>query len=100
MQEHEENTPEPTLVDLAKQLDLEGMVGFTQTFHEDLRDGFEAVNVERFPWLEELKKAPERCYLFGYGGQRCRWGLFVCIDRSRRTLPGCGSSRLHAPGLV
>ena len=58
MEEPVDNTPEPTLVDLAEQLDMEGMVGFTQTFHQDLHDGFEAITVERFPWLEDLKKAP------------------------------------------
>ena len=28
---------EPTLVDLAERLDTEGMVGFTRSFHDDLR---------------------------------------------------------------
>ncbi len=36
----------------------EGMVGFTRMFHEDLRNGFDAVNEERFPWLGELEQAP------------------------------------------
>ena len=46
-------TPEPTLVDLAERFDNEGMVGFTRMFHEDLRNGFDAVNEERFPWLPQ-----------------------------------------------
>ena len=58
MQDTETEAPEPTLVDLAEQLDVEGMVGFTRTFHQDLREGFQAVTVDRFPWLDDLKKAP------------------------------------------
>ena len=49
---------EPTLVDLAEQLDTEGMIRFTQSFHADLRRGFEAVNLERLPWLDDLRQAP------------------------------------------
>ena len=58
MEHDESNEPEPTLIDLAERLDSQGMVGFTRAFHNDLRQGFDAVNIERFPWLEELKQAP------------------------------------------
>ena len=45
------------------------MVGFTRAFHNDLRQGFDAVNIERFPWLEELKQAPWSGVLcLGMGG--------------------------------
>ena len=68
--EHEpDDAPEPTLVDLAERFDNEGMVGFTRMFHDDLRNGFDAVNEERFPWLSELKQAPWSGVLcLGMGG--------------------------------
>ena len=60
---------EPTLVDLAEQLDTEGMIRFTQSFHADLRRGFEAVNLERLPWLDDLRQAPWSGVLcLGMGG--------------------------------
>ena len=58
MQDTEREAPEPTLADLAEQLDLEGMVGFTRTFHHDLRDGFQAVSVEHFPFLVRGSRHP------------------------------------------
>ena len=42
MDDHETTEAEPTLVDLAERLDTEGMVGFTQRFHDD-RQGFDAI---------------------------------------------------------
>ena len=69
MEHDESNEPEPTLIDLAERLDSQGMVGFTRAFHNDLRQGFDAVNIERFPWLEELKQAPWSGVLcLGMGG--------------------------------
>ena len=60
---------EPTLVDLAERLDTEGMVGFTRAFHDDLRRGFETVNPERYPWMDDLRKAPWSGVLcLGMGG--------------------------------
>ena len=69
MEHTPDSTPEPTLVDLAERLDKEGMVNFTRKFHDDLRQGFDAVNEERFPWLAELKQAPWSGVLcLGMGG--------------------------------
>ena len=64
-----QNDTEPTLIDLAERFDSEGMVGFTRSFHRDLRDGFSSVSVERYPWLEDLRKAPWSGVLcLGMGG--------------------------------
>ena len=64
-----QNETEPTLIDLAERFDSEGMVGFTRSFHRDLRDGFSSVSVERYPWLEDLRKAPWSGVLcLGMGG--------------------------------
>ena len=69
MQSEERTEPEPTLIDLAERFDSEGMVGFTRSFHNDLRDGFSSVNSERYPWLDDLKKAPWSGVLcLGMGG--------------------------------
>ena len=69
MDDHETTEAEPTLVDLAERLDTEGMVGFTQRFHDDLRQGFDAINSERYPWLDDLRKAPWSGVLcLGMGG--------------------------------
>jgi glucose/mannose-6-phosphate isomerase len=69
MMESTESTPEPTLVDLAEQLDQEGMVGHLRQSVHDLRNGFASVNPEHFPWLNELKKAPWSGVLcLGMGG--------------------------------
>ena len=69
MEQAEQNAPEPTLLDLAATLDKEGMIGFTRRFHEDIQNGFDAVNTDLFPWLNDLKKAPWTGILcLGMGG--------------------------------
>ena len=65
MMEHEEDVHEPTLIDLVEQLDSEDVCGFIRTFVDDLRGGYEAVNPERFPWLNDLRRAP--------------WGGVLCL---------------------
>ena len=73
MMEHEEDVHEPTLIDLVEQLDSEGVCGFIRTFVDDLRGGYEAVNPERFPWLNDLRPRPlGRRPLFGHGRKCCR----------------------------
>ena len=84
MEEPVDNTPEPTLVDLAEQLDMEGMVGFTQTFHQDLHDGFEAITVERFP--AEDPKGTGQVICLGMGGSAAG-GEFGCLDRPEGKCP-------------
>ena len=46
----------PSLVELAKALDNEGMVGFTQAFVQDLRQGLDHATPEHFPWIEALSR--------------------------------------------
>ena len=39
---------------IASTLDSEDMIGFTRAFVEDIRRGLNAVNVDRYPWIEEI----------------------------------------------
>ena len=45
-----------SLVDLAKALDNEGMIGYTRAFVDDLRQGLAHATTERFPWIETLSR--------------------------------------------
>ena len=58
MNDEHETVEDLNLADLADRLDSEGMVGFARQTVDDFRQGFEAVNPERFPWLNDLKSAP------------------------------------------
>ena len=42
------------LRELATELDTEDMIGFTRLFVEDIRRGLSIVNLERYPWMEEI----------------------------------------------
>ncbi|HJM55445.1 MAG TPA: SIS domain-containing protein [Poseidonia sp.] len=69
MDEEIEPEQEKNLIDLANQLDSKNMLGYVKAFVEDLEGGFEAVNFEAFPWLEELQKVPWTGVLcLGMGG--------------------------------
>lgn len=94
-----ETEEEPTLVDLIAQLDSEGVCGFIRTFVDDLRAGYEAVNPERFPWLEELRGAPWSGVLcLGMGGSAAGGDFLAALSdqhghcpvvvRRDYTLPG------------
>ena len=39
---------------IASTLDSEDMIGFTRSFVEDIRKGLNAVNIDRYPWIEEI----------------------------------------------
>ena len=90
---------EPTLVDLAERLDTEGMVGFTRAFHDDLRRGFEAVNPERYPWMDDLRKAPWSGVLcLGMGGAP-QVVISRCLTEHEEAAP-CGAPRLQPTRMV
>ena len=60
---------ERNLIDLAQQLDTGNMLGYASAFVEDLRNGFDAVNLEAFPWLKDLQGVPWTGVLcLGMGG--------------------------------
>jgi glucose/mannose-6-phosphate isomerase len=60
---------EKNLVDLAQQLDLGNMFGYLQSFVNDLRGGFTAVNNKQFDWLDKLRSYPWTGVLcLGMGG--------------------------------
>ena len=42
------------LIELATTLDSEDMIGFTRAFVDDIKKGLRGVNLERFPWIEEI----------------------------------------------
>ena len=79
---------EPTLVDLADRLDTEGMVGFTQAFHDDLKHGFEAVNAERYPWLDDLRQAPwSGVICLGMGGSAAGGDFLAALTANEGGCP-------------
>ena len=79
---------EPTLVDLADRYDTEGMVGFTQAFHNDLKHGFEAVNAERYPWLDDLRQAPWSGVLcLGMGGSAAGGDFLAALTANEGGCP-------------
>lgn len=83
MTEHEEEEP-LTLVDLAERLDQQGIVGFVRNLVADLRAGFTAVNTDRFPWLNTLKRAP--------------WSGVLCLGMGGSAAGGDFLSTLSAHG--
>ena len=57
------------LRELATTLDTEDMIGFTRLFVEDIRGGFRSVNLERYPWMEEIGNTEWKGVLaLGMGG--------------------------------
>ena len=53
---NDDNDSKPDILELAKILDTEDMIGFTRAFVKDFQKGLEHVNLERFPWIEEIAK--------------------------------------------
>ena len=49
-----ENNSTSNIIDLAKMLDTEDMIGFTRKFVDDFENGIRCVNIDRFPWLENI----------------------------------------------
>ena len=57
------------LNELAKTLDTEDMIGFTRAFVDDITNGLNAVNSERYPWIDELAKTQwQGVIALGMGG--------------------------------
>lgn len=66
------------LHELATTLDTEDMIGFTRLFVEDIRGGFRSVNLERYPWMEEIGNTEWKGVLaLGMGGSAAG-GDFLC----------------------
>ena len=54
---------------IASTLDSEDMIGFTRSFVEDIRKGLNAVNIDRYPWIEEISSGQWQGVLaLGMGG--------------------------------
>ena len=49
-----ENNSSLDIVELAKMLDSEDMIGFTRKFVDDFEKGLQSVNIELFPWIEDI----------------------------------------------
>ena len=57
------------LIELAATLDSEDMIGFTRAFVDDIKNGLQGVNLERFPWIEEIgSKEWQGVIALGMGG--------------------------------
>lgn len=84
----EQPMDELSLADLANRLDSEGMVGFVRRAVDDLRMGFEAVNSERFPWLDALKNAPWTGVLcLGMGGSAAGGDFLAALTANEGHCP-------------
>lgn len=49
-----DNNSTSNIIELAKMLDTEDMIGFTRKFVDDFENGIRCVNIDRFPWLENI----------------------------------------------
>lgn len=76
------------MASLFAQLDTEGMTSFTRSFVHDLRSGFEAVNSDRFPWIESLKRTPWRSVLcLGMGGSAAGGDFLAALATQQGSVP-------------
>ena len=49
-----ENNSNLDIIELAKMLDTEDMIGFTRKFVDDFEKGIQSISIERFPWIEDI----------------------------------------------
>lgn len=88
MNESAPDDTEPTMASLFEQLDTEGMTGFTRSFVHDLRSGFEAVNNERFPWIEDMKRTRWQGVLcLGMGGSAAGGDFLATLAGLQGSVP-------------
>ena len=73
---------------IASALDSEDMIGFTRAFVEDIRKGFNAVNVDRYPWIEEIGNGQWQGVLaLGMGGSAAGGDFLSCICDLKGSIP-------------
>lgn len=78
----------PDIVELAKILDTEDMIGFTRAFVDDINRGLEHVNLERFPWIEEIAKQKWNGIIcLGMGGSAAGGDFLAALTNLNGKLP-------------
>lgn len=84
----DESNSKPDIVELAKILDTGDIIGFTRSFVDDLKKGFEHVNLERFPWIEEVsKKKWAGIICLGMGGSAAGGDFLAALTNQNGKLP-------------
>ncbi|MCH1539824.1 MAG: SIS domain-containing protein [Candidatus Poseidonia sp.] len=88
MEETTENNEDPSLLDLAEQLDHQGMVGYVQRFVEDMRQGFTAIQDDTMPWLEEIRRQHWNGVLcIGMGGSAAGGDFLASLASHHGSMP-------------
>ncbi len=85
---NDDNDSKPDILELAKILDSEDMIGFTRAFVNDLQKGLEHVNLERFPWIEEIAKQKWNGIIcLGMGGSAAGGDFLSALTNLSGNLP-------------
>lgn len=78
----------PDILELAKILDSEDMIGFTRAFVKDFQKGLEHVNLERFPWIEDIAKQKWNGIIcLGMGGSAAGGDFLAALTNLNGKLP-------------
>ena len=73
---------------IASTLDSEDMIGFTRAFVEDIRRGLNAVNLDRYPWIEEIANGEWQGVLaLGMGGSAAGGDFLSAICDLKGSVP-------------
>ena len=76
------------MVDLAKALDKEGMVGFTRSFVDDLEKGLAHATPELFPWMNDIANTQwEGILCLGMGGSAAGGDFIAALAYFNGKLP-------------
>ena len=85
---NDDNDSKPDILELAKILDTEDMIGFTRAFVKDFQKGLEHVNLERFPWIDEIAKQKwSGIICLGMGGSAAGGDFLSALTNLNGNLP-------------
>ena len=85
---NDDNDSKPDILELAKILDTEDMIGFTRAFVKDFQKGLEHVNLERFPWIDEIVKQKwSGIICLGMGGSAAGGDFLSALTNLNGNLP-------------
>jgi len=88
MADSENAEPKVGMVDLAKALDNEGMIGFTRAFVDDLQKGLAHATPEHFPWMNGIAKSKwDGIVCLGMGGSAAGGDFVSALSSVHGNLP-------------
>ena len=88
MADSENAEPKVGMVDLAKALDNEGMIGFTRAFVDDLQKGLAHATPEHFPWMNKIAKSKwDGIVCLGMGGSAAGGDFVSALSSVHGNLP-------------